>query len=280
MTTLEINGEAFEVDVDGRMPPGHSPRRQPPAFKPLGGVAGQGPASVRTAAYPALLSIGLAVGLATSWSSPAQAQAFNIDFGEPGNAPPHTYAAAGRPGVWNGLVAPNGSTTFNLIDVDGLVTDVSVRQLGGTATITDDDPSTLGDDSLLLDDYLVTFSVPIESCLFFENVEPGLYEVLIYAWMPLEPRVFSFTNIDQEEGNPHYEVGGPWTGSHEELVSYSRHHVEVAADGILNMHSGVSPGADPLLGAALNGVQIRPFAEIFSDGFEGGDTSAWDVAVP
>lgn len=210
----------------------------------------------------------------------ASAESINIDFGQPDDAPPATYAAAGRAGLWNALVAPNGSTTIDLLDVDGDITDVSVRQLGGTATLTVDDPATLGEDSLLLDDYLVTFNAQIESCLFFENVDPGLYEVLLYAWMPLQPAVLSYTNIDQEDDNPHYEVGGTWTGGHEEFVTYSRHIVEVSANGILNMHSGIVPVADPQLGAALNAMQFRPLAEVFSDGFESGDTEAWTATVP
>ncbi len=216
----------------------------------------------------------------TMLATAAGAESINIDFGQPDDVPPATYAAAGRAGVWNALVAPDGSTTFDLLDVDGDVTDVSVRQLGGTATVTVDDPTTLGEDSLLLDDYLVTFNAQIESCLFFENVDPGRYEVLIDGWMPLQPAVFSYTNIDQEDDNPHYEVGGPWTGEHAQLVTYSRHILEVGADGILNMHSGIVPAADPRLGAALHAVQLRPFAEVSSDGFESGDTAAWTATVP
>ena len=207
------------------------------------------------------------------------AQSFNLDFGNPTTKPPSDYAAAGRAGEWVGLVAPHGTTTTNLTDVDGVVTDVRVRQLGGTQTLTADDPATAGNDSLLLDDYLVTFNA-VESCLFFENLEPGDYEVLIYAWMPLEPTVDSLTNIDQEPGNPHVSVGGAWNGSHEEGVTFSRHLVPVGANGILNMHSGLAPGANPSLGAALNAVQIRRIVNLFADGFERGDTSAWTTVVP
>jgi hypothetical protein len=224
-------------------------------------------------------SLGLAAALAALAPAAVTGQAFNLDFGQPGDTPPATYTAAGGAGVWNGLVAANGTTTPNLLDVDGVVTDVSVRQLGGSDTLTADDPATSGADSLLLDDYLVTFN-QVESCLFFENLEPGVYEVLLYAWMPLQPTVMSYTSVDQEDSVPHYEVGGAWPGHHEELISYSRHLVTVDGDGILNMHSGLAPGADPRLGAALNGVQLRPFNEIFSDGFESGDTSAWGLAVP
>lgn len=237
------------------------------------------PASARPVACWIRAAAWTAFGFVSLWPTLASAQAFNLDFGQPRDAPSASYAAAGRAGFWNGLVAPSGSTTPDLVDADGRVTTVSVRQIGGTQTLTVDDPTTLGEDSLLLDDYLVTFNA-VESCLFFENLEPGVYEVLIYAWMPLQPAVLSFTSVDQEEEFPHYEVGGAWPGQHEELVTYSRHLVTVAVDGILNMHSGLVPGADPQLGAALNGVQIRPWSEIFGDGFESGDTDAWTATVP
>jgi hypothetical protein len=222
----------------------------------------------------------LAGALVAAGAAGAGAESFNIDFGPADNVPPPGYAAAGAAGLWIGLVAPHGSTTFDLVDVDGLITDVSVRQLGGTQTLNVDDPTVIGEDALLLEDYLVTFSAEVETCLFFEHVDPGIYEVLIYAWMPLDPTVKSFTSIDQEEGNPHLEVGGAWQGAHQELVTYSRHLVAVGADGILNMHSGIVPGANPALGAALNAVQIRPATEIFADGFESGDASAWSAVVP
>ncbi len=48
----------------------------------------------------------LGAALATaSW-----AQALNIDFGEPADAPTPTYAAAGKPGVWNSILAEHGTT--------------------------------------------------------------------------------------------------------------------------------------------------------------------------
>jgi hypothetical protein len=69
----------------------------------------------------------------------------------------------------------------------------------------------------------------------------------------------SYTNCDEEAGNPHYEVGGAWpAGGHQELVTYSRHLAQ-PDDVFLRIrgHSGIAPGADPALGAALNGIQLR-----------------------
>ena len=207
----------------------------------------------------------------------ASGQSLNLDFGEVANAPPATYgAASGQVGIWNSLLAPHGSTTPSLLDLSGTPTAVSVRQLGGTDNVTVDDIDTVGDDALLMDDYLVTFSEPIETCLFFENLIPGEYDVYVYAWMPGQPTIKSLTSVDQEPGIPHYQVGGAWPGGHQELVTYALHHATVGADGILNMHSGIAPGADPADGAALNAIQlVRRGEPVFSDGFETGDTAAW-----
>ena len=90
-------------------------------------------------------------------AAPALGQSLNVDFGEPENGPPATYAAAGRPGVWNSLLASHGTTTENLLDLDGTPTAVSLNQFGGFDTPTVDDPATSGDDELLMDDYLITF---------------------------------------------------------------------------------------------------------------------------
>lgn len=200
---------------------------------------------------------------------PLFAQAINIDFGEPGAGPPPSYGAAGLPGVWNSLRGDHGVTTPNLLGLDGEPTTVSLRQIGGFDTPTVIDPDTTGDDALLMDDYLVTFSPTLESCIYLDGLAPGRYEVLIYARMPNRPDVLSYTSVDQEPGVPYFEVGGPWPGAHEELISYSRHVAVVGASGDLDLHSGIPPGAIAANGAALNGLQIRPL-DIFADGFEGG----------
>lgn len=211
---------------------------------------------------------------------PLLGQPLNVDFGEPANGPSPTYGAAGLPGVWNSFRADHGTTVQNLLGLDGQPTAVSLRQIGGLDTPTVSDPETSGDDSLLMDDYLVTFDVNLESCLFFDGLEPGTYEVLVYARMPNQPDVLSYTSVDQEPGVPHFEVGGPWPGGHQELITYSRHMAQVGPDGELNLHSGIVPGADPTLGAALNALQIQPLASVFADGFESGTTAGWSGTVP
>jgi hypothetical protein len=213
-----------------------------------------------------------AAGLAAlSAAGPAAGQSINIDFGEPGAGPPAGYAAAGLPGVWNSLRGDHAVTVANLVGLDGAPTAVSLRQIGGFQTLLADDPDTSGSDGLLMDDYLVTFSAGLESCIYLDNVRPGTYEVLIYARMPAQPLVGSYTSVDQEPGFPHFTVGGVWPGGHQELVTYSRHLAMVGADGNLDLHSGIVPGANAALGAALNGLQIRLLDALFAHGFEASD---------
>lgn len=230
---------------------------------------------------PAVRFLGVMMWVATlAFTPPLLAQAINIDFGEPGAGPASSYGAAGLPGVWNSLRGDHATTTFNLLGLDGLPTAVSLIQIGGFETLTVVDPDTEGEDAVLMDDYLVTFSAALESCVFLDGVAPGTYEVLIYARMPNQPTVPSYANVDQEPGNPHLEVGGVWPGGHQELITFSRHLAVVGVDGNLDLHSGIAPAADPADGAALNGLQIRPLAPIFQDGFESGDTTAWDASAP
>ena len=189
------------------------------------------------------------------WVPLCAGQSLNIDFGAADLGPPATYGGVGPAGHWNNLIAENGTVTPGLLALNGQETTVSVRQIGGVDNRWVDDPFVTGDHALLLNDYLITFHEVIETCLFFDGLQPGNYQVIIYARMPDQTSVFSFTNCDQEQGNPHYAVGGPWTGSHQEGVSYAVHFAEVGDEG-LQVHSGIVPEADPQLGAALNGIQL------------------------
>lgn len=188
--------------------------------------------------------------------SRANAQSFNVDVGPVADPPSSSYGGAGLAGHWNSLVAAHNTTTFNLRDVNGVVTPVRVWQYGGTSLLTADDPATAGDDDALMDDCLLTFTSNLETCLFFYDLQPGSYEVTIYAWMPNQPAIRSYTSSDEEPGYPHKIVGGAWPGGHQNLVTYSRHNC-IVTTGLLRTHSGIVPGHNPALGAAFNGVQIR-----------------------
>jgi hypothetical protein len=197
------------------------------------------------------------------------AQSFNIDIGPVGNpAPPSTYAAAGWPGDWFVTPASTNVTVNNLVDVAGNATSVSVRQIGGTETLSLSDAAVAGDDATLLNDCLITHTA-IENCLFFSGLQGGTYEVIVYARMPDEPDVVCNADVDQEPGNPKKPVGGVWIGSHENGVSYSIHVATVAGSGPqagnLGVHSGVPPGGDFGIGAALNGLQIHRISDCPAD---------------
>src|ERR1051326_4807295 len=154
-----------------------------------------------------LVLISLCGGLVT----PLAAQSMNVDIGTNGTAPASTYAAAGLPGYWNSLTAMDGSTAFNLRDLAGNVTNVSMWQGGGTELRNTNDPATLGDDGLLMDDCQVTYT-STEVCVFFYGLQNGTYDVIVYAMMPAQPTVLSRTHSDDEPGQPYVTVGGPWPG--------------------------------------------------------------------
>lgn len=198
-------------------------------------------------------------------SSAASAQSFNIDI-SPGalpSVPNSTYGAAGRPGVWFTTPATQGVTVFNLVDVNGNVTGASFFQFGGTETLNIADAALTGDDAALMNDCLITHT-EVENCLFFNGLEPGEYEVIVYARMPNQPKIISNADVDQEPGNPKKPVGGVWPGAHENGVSYSIHNATVASSGAqagkLGIHSGVPAGGNFTIGAAMNGLQIHKIA--------------------
>ncbi|HWL92892.1 MAG TPA: hypothetical protein VNT79_05105 [Phycisphaerae bacterium] len=173
--------------------------------------------------------------------------------------PTSIYAAAGLPGYWNAMTAANGTTTFNLKNLAGVSTPVRLYQYGGTQLMHINDPLTSGDDQTLMDHFLVTYTPSLETCLFFNDLQNGVYEVLTYGWMPRNPGIMAYTSSDEEPGYPHEIVGGAWPGGHQELVTYSRHYCIVGppVNGRLRVHSGIVPGAPAANGAAMNGVQIR-----------------------
>jgi hypothetical protein len=175
--------------------------------------------------------------------------------------------------------ATQRTNTLNLVDAGRNVTSALFSQFGGTETLLVEDPALTGDDATLLEDFLITHTT-IENCLFFRNIDPGRYIVLVYARMPDQPDVMSQTNVDEEPGNPDELVGGAWTGEHVEGVTYARHEAIVAASGTnagrLGMHSGVPAGGSLEIGAALNAVQIM---RICDADITGADAGVSDGAV-
>ncbi len=201
------------------------------------------------------------VTLAAALVTPAAAQSINIDFGPPNTGPPASYRAAGIEGTWNSFEAIDPAVTYPLLDVNGLLTGATLKQFGGTEIVQAEldgpgDPK--GGDRILLRDAMVTHSM-IESCLFFNGLQDGTYEVTTYAWMPTAPSTKNNVHVDDPDfPNPgvYVLVGGEWLGEHQEELTYARHIREVN-NGFLGPHSGVPSGGDYVTGAALNGIQVR-----------------------
>lgn len=205
----------------------------------------------------------------------ASGQDFNVDFGSAAGSPPATYAAAGRAGVWN-TIAGTHAVTYPLVDAAGAATPVTVRNLGGTALVHANDAGTSGADQALMDEYLVTYSIPVETCLFWSNLERGTYEVITYAWAPTLPGVRSLITVD-DANETSVLVGGAWPGAQAEGLTYAVHTVEVT-DGTLNMHSGrLEFGGGGR--AALNGVQIRRLPDCPADLDGDGTVSLADLST-
>lgn len=196
-------------------------------------------------------------------------QSFNIDVGPAGPGPSAAYGAAGLPGFWNVVQAEHttaspGPQAFDdiLRDLDGNLTDVGLHQFGGMDLLTDVDPSVSGDDALLLDDAIVTHSIPLKTCFYFNGLDNGRYEYLTYAWMPNHPEVTSIAFIDNTPGT--FTAGGAWPGQHVEGVTYTRHIVQVT-NGFMGPHVGLPNDGDPVIGGPCNGVQLRKLCADHND---------------
>jgi hypothetical protein len=157
------------------------------------------------ATLPAAIVFSIAVP-----GSTASAQPFNLDFGLRGT-PSTTYAAAGRTGHWSTFPGTNGVTVTQLVEITGNVTGARFIQISGTETLEFTDATLQGDDALLMNDALITHTT-IENCVFFRDMIPGRYAVLIYARMPNRPDIVAVTSVDEEPGTPDKLVGGVWPG--------------------------------------------------------------------
>lgn len=194
------------------------------------------------------------VGVSMAAVSRAHAQSFNIEFGVHGSSPAPDYAAAGLPGVWNtfGVLS---SSPQPILTITGANTGVTIKNIGGTALVSADDPATAGGDQLLMDDMLIGLSNPLDACLFIDGIQSGDYEVIIYAKTPMSTDLNS-VRVDFATPGAQW-VGGAWTGSHEEGVTYARFTLTVT-DGNLDFHSGMPNGN---FQSGINGVQVRRIIE-------------------
>lgn len=206
---------------------------------------------------------------------PLLGQSFNVDVGDPSSAPKSTYAAAGQEGFWNNVsgahitpFTPNPTPSDDmLLDVEGNPTNVGFHQFGGMdLQSVENSDATDADDIKLLNDYLVTHSAALESCMYLNGLENGLYEVITYAWFPNESKTVQKVRFDFVTGFT--LVGGVWPGDHAEGLTYSYDLIDVT-NGHIGWHVGIPSGGSTTIGAAFNGFQLHkvgPPADTDDDG--------------
>ena len=179
--------------------------------------------------------------------------AINIALGPPGSAPSASYAAAGLPGVWNDIGLTAIGQRVPLVGLNGNPIAADLRQVGATSVLQSNDPATSGDDEALLDSMVLSFCNPLDACYWIDNLANGEYLVILYALTPNNASLLSPVRVDN--GTPgSTPVGGTWTGTHVQGVSYQSFVVTITSNEI-GLHSGI-PGGN--IQSGLNGVQIRP----------------------
>jgi hypothetical protein len=184
----------------------------------------------------------------------AAAQPLNVDFGV-SQPPAPSYAAVGLAGTWNTIAVLPPAQRAPLVGLGGQAVAAKIYMIGGTGLLESDDPLTSGDDAALLDDMLTGLNNPLDVCVWFESLENGEYEVILYAMTPNDHDLLSRVRVDFATPGP-TEVGGAWPGQHEPGKTYATFAVTVT-DGTIGLHSGL-PGA--LIQSGLNGIQLRPLA--------------------
>jgi hypothetical protein len=191
-----------------------------------------------------------ALAILVAAAGAAAGQSFNVNVSG-GSGPAAAYGAAGLPGAWNNVPLVE-NVMYPLVGLGGGATSVSVRNVGGTALLSSNNPGTSGNDELLLDTYRATFNAT-ETCLRFFNLQGGVYQIITYAWLPNDSLHTSRVACD-ESANPAQYVGGAWPGG---FVLGTTHamHIGSPINGEMNVHSGLSGGTATV--AALNGIQLR-----------------------
>lgn len=183
---------------------------------------------------------------------PTLAQSFNVEFGTSGTAPSASYAGVGVAGVWNSFDSMPNFQRLPLVGLDGNPIAADIMNIGFDVIESADISGTSGDDEALLDDCFTAFNDPVDGCLFMRFVEPGAYRVIMYGIAPDDVSLLSRLVIDQNP-NPAVMVGGSWSGSHEQGVTYMSQLVTVGSDGRLDIHSGLQ---NAFVRSVCNGIQV------------------------
>ncbi len=199
-----------------------------------------------------------AVSVIAALGHAASAQSFNVEWGSLDSSPPNTYGAEGLSGVWNTFDAMPNFERLPLVGLDGNPIAADIMNIGFDLIESSDNPLTTGPDAALMDDCFTSNNDPIDGCIFMRFLEPGEYRVILYAMAPDDGSLLSRLRIDQNTEGP-VHVGGTWTGSHEDGISYMTQMATVGADGRLDLHSGLQ-GAN--IRSVLNGMQVIAIADL------------------
>ena len=181
----------------------------------------------------------------------AQAQDFNIDFGD-NIVPSATYGAGiNQPGVWN---AWNGVGVFSPVDLSGAPTGVLVSVSGSATAGSWNWPGTTGNDEVLIDDYLnAPLGVASAITLTLQNLAPGLYETFTYGWFPFNVPSSQTGIWNPASTDPFSICGGAWNVTLAATPqAWTKHRLYVSAGGSLSIMA-----YSVQLGGALNGIQVR-----------------------
>jgi len=188
-------------------------------------------------------------------SGAVQAQSFNVDIGS-SNAtiPGSAYgAAAAQPGVWTRVSSDLPAISQQLKDLNsGALTNVTLITSGGLGNFTVNNFLTVLEDERLLDD---AQDVGLGTVTWtFGGLQAGNYEVYTYAWAPDSAVIRS--NVSVLNGAESAQlVGGSWSGTHVQGVSYAKHSLSIGGGSIqISVNTAVF---DSGLGGAVNGFQIK-----------------------
>jgi len=187
----------------------------------------------------------------------ASAQSFNVDFGSLDSSPSNTYAAQGLAGHWNTFDSMPNFQRLPLVGLDGQPIAADIMNIGFDVIESFDIAGTSGGDESLLDDCFTSFNDPVDGCIFMRFLEPGDYQVIMYSIAPDDNMLLNRLRIDQNTEDPEF-VGGSWSGTHENGITYMTQIATVGEDGNLDLHSGLFGGN---IRSVLNGIQIEQLGQ-------------------
>lgn len=227
------------------------------------------------------MALKTSIGLLTlGFTATLFAQSINVDVGPPGSGPSSSYGAAGDTGFWNTVTGAHispftpGPTPNDdmLLDVGAKETGVGFHQFGGMDPQQIGSSDATGSHADLMNDYLVTHSASLESCMYLNGLENGLYEVITYAWFPNQDTTMQKVRFDGVPGET--IVGGAWPGGQQDGVTYSYDLIDVSG-GHIGWHVGIPSGGSTVIGSAFNGFQLHKVGPP-GDGDDDGDVDLTD----